>query len=59
MQAQDKLEQVYAAYAEVGADFDILAEEQARLEAIIATSGSDLASATTWPSCRTRPGAAT
>jgi sulfate-transporting ATPase len=44
MQAQEKLEQVYAAYAEEDADFDKLAEEQARLEAIIATSGSDLAS---------------
>jgi len=44
MQAQEKLEQVYAAYAEEGADFDQLAEEQARLEAIIAASGSDLAS---------------
>ena len=41
MQAQKKLEEVYAAYAEEGADFDALAEEQARLEAIIATSGSD------------------
>jgi len=44
MQAQEKLEQVYAAYAEEGADFDKLAEEQARLEAIIATAGSDLSS---------------
>ncbi|MFZ2855132.1 MAG: energy-dependent translational throttle protein EttA [Rhodocyclaceae bacterium] len=44
MQAQEKLEAVYAAYAEEGADFDQLAEEQARLEAIIATSGSDLES---------------
>ncbi|MGV8712721.1 MAG: energy-dependent translational throttle protein EttA, partial [Nitrosomonas sp.] len=41
MQAQKKLEEVYAAYAEDGADFDALAEEQARLEAIIATAGSD------------------
>ena len=41
MQAQQKLEQVYAAYAEEDADFDKLAEEQARLEAIIAASGSD------------------
>ena len=41
MEAQAKLEQVYAAYAEPDADFDKLAEEQARLEAIIATSGSD------------------
>jgi len=42
MQAQQKLEAVYAAYAEPDADFDKLAEEQARLEAIIAASGSDL-----------------
>ena len=41
MEAQSKLEAVYAAYAEEGADFDKLAEEQARLEAIIATSGAD------------------
>ncbi len=41
MQAQQKLEEVYAAYAEPDADFDQLAEEQARLEAIIAASGSD------------------
>jgi sulfate-transporting ATPase len=41
MQAQEKLEAVYAAYAEEDADFDKLAEEQARLEAIIAASGSD------------------
>jgi sulfate-transporting ATPase len=41
MQARQKLEQVYAAYAEPDADFDKLAEEQARLEAIIAASGSD------------------
>jgi sulfate-transporting ATPase len=42
MQAQAKLDEVYAAYADPEADFDKLAEEQARLEAIIATSGSDL-----------------
>ena len=42
MQAQKKLEDVYAAYAEPDADFDKLAEEQARLEAVIATAGSDL-----------------
>jgi len=41
MQAQAKLEEVYAAYAEENADFDKLAEEQARLEAIIATAGAD------------------
>ncbi len=41
--AQQKLEAVYAAYAEEGADFDKLAEEQARLEAIIATGGADVA----------------
>ncbi len=36
--AQQKLDEVYAAYAEPDADFDALAAEQARLEAIIATS---------------------
>ena len=41
MQAQKKLDDVYAAYAEENADFDALAAEQARLEAIIAASGSD------------------
>ncbi len=41
MQAQKKLDEVYAAYAEPDADFDKLAAEQARLEAIIAASGSD------------------
>ncbi len=40
--AQKKLDAVYAAYAEPEADFDKLAEEQARLEAIIATAGSDV-----------------
>ncbi|HEY5366250.1 MAG TPA: energy-dependent translational throttle protein EttA [Casimicrobiaceae bacterium] len=39
--AQSKLEDVYAAYAEADADFDALAAEQARLEAIIAASGAD------------------
>jgi sulfate-transporting ATPase len=43
MQAQAKLDEVYAAYADPDADFDKLAEEQARLEAIIATAGSDTA----------------
>ncbi|HVV98646.1 MAG TPA: ATP-binding cassette domain-containing protein, partial [Rhodanobacteraceae bacterium] len=37
-EAQKKLEAVYAAYAEEGADFDKLAAEQQRLEAILATS---------------------
>ncbi len=41
MSAQAKLDEVYAAYADPEADFDKLAEEQARLEAIIATAGSD------------------
>ena len=39
--AKAKLEEVYAAYAEPDADFDALAAEQARLEAIIATAGTD------------------
>ena len=42
MQAQAMLEAVYAAYAEPDADFDKLAEEQAKWENIIAASGSDL-----------------
>ncbi len=41
-EAQAKLDAVYAAYAEPDADFDALAAEQARLEAIIATSGGNL-----------------
>lgn len=43
MQAQAKLDAVYAAYAEPDADFDALAAEQARLEAIIAAVGTDAA----------------
>ena len=41
MQAQAKLDAVYAAYAEPDADFDALAAVQARLEAIIAAAGTD------------------
>ncbi|MDR0577402.1 MAG: energy-dependent translational throttle protein EttA [Candidatus Accumulibacter sp.] len=41
MGARARLEQVYAAYAEPDADFDKLAEEQARLEAVIAAAGAD------------------
>ncbi len=40
-EAKAKLEEVYAAYAEPDADFDALATEQARLEAIISTSAGD------------------
>ena len=36
LQAQKRLDEVYAAYAEDGADFDALAKEQERLEAILA-----------------------
>ena len=39
--AQERLEQVYAEYAEEDADFDALAAEQAELEAIIAAAGGD------------------
>ncbi len=41
-QAQQKLDEIYAAYAEPDADFDKLAEEQAKYEAILATSGADV-----------------
>jgi sulfate-transporting ATPase len=37
-EARAKLEQVYAAYAEPDADFDALAKEQERLEAVIAAA---------------------
>jgi len=39
--AKARLEEVYAAYAEADADFDALAAEQAQLEAVIATAGTD------------------
>jgi len=39
--AKQRLDEVYAAYAEPDADFDALAAEQARLEAIIAAAGAD------------------
>ena len=42
MDARQKLEAVYAAYAEPDADFDKLAEEQARYENIISTAGADV-----------------
>ena len=42
MEARQKLEEVYAAYAEPDADFDKLAEEQAKYENILATAGNDV-----------------
>ncbi len=39
--AKQRLEEVYAAYAEPDADFDKLATEQAELEALISTAGGD------------------
>ena len=41
IQAKQRLEEVYAAYAQENADFDALAAEQGQLEAIIAAAGSD------------------
>ena len=41
IEAQAKLDAVYAAYAEPDADFEALAAEQARLEAIIAAAGTN------------------
>ena len=41
MSAKERLDAVYAAYAEEDADFDALAAEQAELEAIIAAAGTD------------------
>ncbi|MGQ0545917.1 MAG: energy-dependent translational throttle protein EttA [Betaproteobacteria bacterium] len=39
--AKKRLEEIYAAYSEPDADFDKLAEEQARLEAIVNAGGAD------------------
>ncbi|MDO4681200.1 MAG: energy-dependent translational throttle protein EttA [Lautropia sp.] len=41
VEAKQKLEEIYAAYAEPDADFDALANEQAKYEAIIAAAGTD------------------
>jgi len=39
--AKNRLEEIYAAYGEEDADFDALAEEQAKMEAIIGSAGTD------------------
>jgi sulfate-transporting ATPase len=39
--AKERLEEIYAAYAEPDADFEQLAAEQAKYEAIVASSGGD------------------
>jgi sulfate-transporting ATPase len=39
--AKKRLDEIYAAYAEPDADFDQLAEEQAKLEAVVAAAGAD------------------
>jgi sulfate-transporting ATPase len=41
LEAKIKLDEIYAAYAEPDADFDHLAADQAKYEAIIATDGAD------------------
>jgi energy-dependent translational throttle protein EttA len=41
MDAKKRLDEIYAAYAEPDADFDTLAAEQAKYEAIVATAGAD------------------
>ncbi len=43
LEAKQRLEAIYAAYAEPEADFDALAAEQAKYEAVIAASGADSA----------------
>ena len=42
VEARVRLEEIYAAYAEPDADFDKLAEEQAKYENILAAAGSDI-----------------
>ncbi|MEO8248451.1 MAG: ATP-binding cassette domain-containing protein, partial [Burkholderiales bacterium] len=39
--AKKRLDEIYAAYAEEDADFDSLAAEQGKLEAVIAAAGTD------------------
>jgi len=41
LEARRRLEEIYAAYAEPDADFDKLAEQQAKYEAVIAAAGTD------------------
>jgi len=41
LEAKQKLDAIYAAYAEPDADFDQLATEQAKYEAVLAAAGSD------------------
>ncbi len=41
-EAKAKLDEIYAAYAEPDADFDKLATDQAKYEAILSTSGTDV-----------------
>ncbi len=41
MEAKQKLEEIYAAYAEPDADFEKLAEQQAKYESVIAAAGTD------------------
>ena len=41
LNAKNRLDEIYAAYAEPDADFDALAAEQGELEAIIAAAGTD------------------
>ena len=40
-EAQKRLDEIYAAYAEPDADFDKLAADQAKYEAVLATTGGD------------------
>ena len=42
VEAKKKLDEIYAAYGEPDADFDKLAAEQGKYEAILATSGGDM-----------------
>ncbi|TVT55992.1 MAG: energy-dependent translational throttle protein EttA [Azoarcus sp. PHD] len=42
VEARQKLEEIYAAYAEPDADFDKLAEDQAKYENILSSAGADI-----------------
>ncbi len=41
IRARARLEEIYAEYGDEGADFDALADEQAKMEAIIGSAGTD------------------
>ena len=54
MAARKRLDEIYAAYGEPDADFEKLADEQAKLEAVLFVAGRRQTSISSWRSRRTR-----